>query len=321
MQIISTSGNPDIATVYLADLGAGRLIEFVESVQPPIPRTDKWVLIISTLYGCPVGCSICDAGQFYHGRLSEEELWAQLDYLVKSRYPDGKIPANKFKIQLARMGEPAFNPAVLTILQKLPRRYDAPGLLPSLSTVAPAGANQFFDHLLEVKQEFYRQGNFQIQFSLHSTDQEYRDKLIPVQKWKFNEIARYIDRFHQSGDRKVTLNFVLTNTTPVDPNILLNHFDPAKYLIKLTPLNPTYHSLEHGLVSAIDPYNESTGYPIVNELKDAGYEVILSIGEPEENLIGSNCGQYIQAHLRRETALTDGYSYPINKSEQYESQT
>ncbi|MCK5330044.1 MAG: radical SAM protein, partial [Candidatus Marinimicrobia bacterium] len=133
MKIIATSGNPKIATVYLADLGEDRLIEFVESVQPPIAREDKWVLIISTLQGCPVGCSICDAGQFYSGRLSEEELWVQLDYLVKSRYPDSKIPAKKFKIQFARMGEPSFNPVVLAVLQQLPKRYDAPGLLPSLS--------------------------------------------------------------------------------------------------------------------------------------------------------------------------------------------
>ena len=315
MQIISTSGNPKIATVYLADLGAGRLIEFVESVQPPIPREEKWVLIISTLQGCPVGCSICDAGQFYHGRLSEEELWAQLDYLVKSRYPDSKVPAGKFKIQFARMGEPAFNPAVLAVLQQLPKRYNAPGLLPSLSTVAPAGVNSFFDQLLEVKQELYHQGDFQLQFSLHSTNQEYRDKLIPVKKWNFTDIAGYGERFHQKGDRKITLNFVLTNTTPIDSDILLNHFDPTIYLVKLTPLNPTYRSLEHELESAIDPYNESTGSPITNELKKAGYEVILSIGEPEENLIGSNCGQYIQAHLRRETALADGYSYPVNKVE------
>ena len=311
MKIIATSGNPDIATVYLADLGAGRLIEFVEAVQPPIAREDKWVLIISTLQGCPVDCSICDAGQFYHGRLSEEELWVQLDYLVKSRYPDSKIPANKFKIQFARMGEPTFNPAVLTILQQLPKRYDAPGLLPSLSTVAPAGVNNFFDQMLEVKQEFYQRGNFQLQFSLHSTNKEYRDELIPVKKWSFTEITRYGERFYQPGDRKITLNFVLTNTTPIEPNILLNHFDPEKYLVKLTPLNPTYRSQEHGLESAIDPYNKSTSNPTTNAIKNAGYEVILSIGEPEENLIGSNCGQYIQAHLRNESGLIDGYRYPL----------
>ena len=315
MQIISTSGNPDIATVYLADLGAGRLIEFVESVQPPIAREDKWVLVISTLLGCPVGCSICDAGQFFQGRLSEAELWVQLDYLVKSRYPDSKVPASKFKIQFARMGEPAFNPAVLAVLQQLPLRYNAPGLLPSLSTVAPASVNQFFDQLLEVRQDFYQRGNFQLQFSLHSTDQEYRDKMIPVKKWSFADIARFGERFHQPGDRKITLNFVLTNTTPIDPDILLNHFDPTIYLVKLTPLNPTYRSLEHRLESAIDPYDESTGSPITNELKKAGYEVILSIGEPEENLIGSNCGQYIQAHLRNESGLIDGYRYPLKNIE------
>ncbi len=315
MKIIATSENPDIATVYLADLGEERLIEFVESVQPPIPREDKWVLIISTLQGCPVGCLICDAGQFYHGRLSEAELWAQLDYLVKTRYPDSKVPANKFKIQFARMGEPAFNPAVLAVLQQLPKRYDAPGLLPSLSTIAPAGVNSFFDQLLEVKQKFYPRGNFQLQFSLHSTDNEYRDKLIPVKKWSFTDIARYGERFHQPGDRKITLNFVITKNAPLAPEVLKNYFDPAIYLIKLTPLNPTYRSQEHGLESAIDPYNESTGSPITIALEKAGYEVILSIGEPEENLIGSNCGQYIQTHLRQETALADGYSYPVNRIE------
>lgn len=37
MKIIGSSGHPDIATVYLGDLGNNRLIEFVESVQPPCP--------------------------------------------------------------------------------------------------------------------------------------------------------------------------------------------------------------------------------------------------------------------------------------------
>ncbi|MBC8401225.1 MAG: radical SAM protein [Candidatus Marinimicrobia bacterium] len=315
MKIIATSGNPDIAIVYLADLGEERLIEFVEAVQPSLSRKEKWVLIISTLYGCPVGCPICDAGYNYKGRLSEQELLAQIYFLIRKRFPDGKISSKQFKIQFSRMGEPAFNPNVLSLLQNLPSLIDAPGLMPSISTIAPNSTNKFFNELLLVKRTHYNKGNFQLQFSLHSTDTTQRDELIPVKKWSFEKIARYGNKFYQPGDRKITLNFVLTNTTPIDPNILLNHFDPEKYLVKLTPLNPTYRSQKHGLESAIDPYTESTSSPITLELKKAGYEVILSIGEPEENLIGSNCGQYIQAHLRRETVLADGYSYPINMTE------
>ena len=66
MKIISKTAKSDIATVYIAEIN-GKHIEFVESIQPPLSKQDKWVLIISTLFGCPVGCKMCDAGSFYHG--------------------------------------------------------------------------------------------------------------------------------------------------------------------------------------------------------------------------------------------------------------
>lgn len=267
------------------------------------------MLIISTLLGCPVGCAICDAGGFYHGRLTEEELWAQLDYLVQSRYPDGRVPAGKFKIQFARMGEPAFNPAVLTILRELPQRYTTPGLLPSFSTVAPDGVNGFFEDLLEIKRSLYPGNRFQLQFSLHSTDEVYRDRLIPVKKWSFTEIAAYGERFHHPNDRKITLNFVPTVESQVEPHRLLDIFDPDIFLIKLTPLNPTYRSRENNLNSSIDPHAAATAEPLMDAFQSAGYEVLLSIGEPEENLIGSNCGQYVQTHLQQPEQLAGGYKY------------
>ena len=44
MRVIAKTGNPEIATVYLAEMGPAKYVEFVESVQPPIPRSKKWVL-------------------------------------------------------------------------------------------------------------------------------------------------------------------------------------------------------------------------------------------------------------------------------------
>lgn len=312
MKIIATSGNPDIATVYLADLGEEHLIEFVESVQPPLSRKEKWVLVISTLYGCPVGCPICDAGYYYKGRLSEQELFAQIYFLIRKRFPDGKILSKQFKVQFSRMGEPAFNPNVLSLLQNLPNLIDAPGLMPSISTIAPNSTDNFFNELLLVKRIQYNRGNFQLQFSLHTTDTCQRDKLIPVKKWSFEKIARYGSKFYQPGDRKITLNFVLTSATIIEPDTLLRYFDSAIFIIKITPLNPTYRSHANDLSTGIDPNNNSDELEIVTNLRQAGYDVIVSIGESEENLIGSNCGQYIQAHLRNESGLIDGYRYPLN---------
>ena len=330
MKVIASTGNEDVAMVYIVEFSAGRaearLAECVESLQPPYPRHEKWVLLVSTMFGCPVGCQMCDAGGHYEGKPTAEEIFEQVDFLVRKHYPDGVIPSRQFKIQFARMGEPALNPAVLTVLDELPLRYQAPGLMPSVSTVAPRGTERFFERLLEIKQRRYTGGHFQFQFSIHTTDQALRDQLIPVKKWSFAQMAEYGERFYAPGDRKITLNFALAQGKPVDPTVLLQYFSPDKFLIKITPLNPTYRAREHELASYIqvaDPVREGQNtwekdVDVEELLKKAGYQVIVSIGELEENLIGSNCGQYLRRHLNAEKSLAGGYTYPLEGTQNRE---
>lgn len=310
MKIVASTGHPDIAMVYVMDFD-GSLIECVEAVQPPRPREDKWVLMISTLFGCPIACQMCDAGGHYRGKLSESDMFAQIDYLIRQRYPDGFVPSKQFKIQFARMGEPALNPAVLDLLESLPGKINAPGLMPSVSTIAPHGTDGFFERLTEIKNRVYPDGNFQFQFSVHTTDQSLRDVLIPVKKWDFQKMAAFGDKFYQPGDRKITLNFALAKNSPIQSDLLLDYFDPDRYLIKITPLNPTYQAESTGLKSYIDPVREKDNYPVFDELSEAGYQVILSIGEQEENRIGSNCGQYVQKHLMAQSEFSAGYTYQV----------
>ena len=313
MQIVSATGREDIASVHIADMGQGKLVEFVESTQPPLVRDQKWVLIVSVLFGCPVKCLMCDAGDNYKGKLTKEELFDQIDYLIRSRYPNGSVPAEKFKIQFARMGEPALNPAVIDVLEEIQERYDVPGFLPSISTVAPAGTDEFFEQLLELKWRKYARGRFQLQFSIHTTDDQLRDKIIPVKKWSFAKIAQYVERFRQDGDKKITLNFALAKGTPVNLEVLNHYFSPEKFIIKITPINPTHKAEENKLTSYIDAYDSHRDYALIDNLRAAGYEVILSIGEVEENQIGSNCGQYVMRHLEalKPIGIEDqrGYAY------------
>ncbi|MBI4759516.1 MAG: radical SAM protein [Chloroflexi bacterium] len=313
MKVLASTGTEDVATVYIAEIGEGKLVEFVESVQPPLPREKKWVLIVSTLFGCPVKCLMCDAGSYYRGKLSKEEIFAQVDFLVTKRFPNGSIPVEKFKIQFARMGEPSFNLNTLEVLEELPHRYNAAGLMPSLSTIAPADTDRFFERLIEIKKKRYTGGRFQLQFSIHTTDEKLRDRLIPVRKWDFVKIAEYGERFYEKGDRKITLNFALAEEMPVEPGILLKHFAPGIFLIKITPLNPTYQAKKNRLSSYIDPCQQGMDYQVVKELRASGYEVIVSIGEVEENHIGSNCGQYVMKHLKAEEHIKDGYTYRVQE--------
>lgn len=311
--MIASTGREDIAIVYIVELNNGQLLECVESVQPPTPREEKWVLLVSTLFGCPVGCAMCDAGGYYQGKPTAQEILDQIDFLVGNRYSDGNIPCNQFKIQFARMGEPALNAAVLEVLSILPYRYNAPGLMPAISTIAPAGSSHFFEQLLKIKNEYYTGGHFQFQFSLHTTDNDLRDKLIPVKKWSFAEMAAYGKRFYLPGDRKITLNFALARNNPLDPNVLLAHFSPDIFLIKITPINPTYRAMENHLESHIDPMHIDQQDRIVEALRSVGYTVILSVGEVEENQVGSNCGQYLRTHFAANNKMKAGYTYSVKQ--------
>ncbi len=314
MKIISEHGNDELARVYVArmrengnkNMGEGispsnddrYLVEFAESIQPPVPRKEKWVLIISSLFGCPVKCGMCDAGGGYYGKLDASEILEQIDFLIRTRFPDGHVPIPKFKIQFARMGEPALNPEVLKALRKMPGHIDAPGLMPCVSTVAPAGTMNFFEELLAIKNELYPNGKFQLQFSIHTTDDRMRDELMPIKKMSLEDISTFGQTWFRPGDRKITLNFAMADGYPVDPARMATIFSADIFLIKLTPINPTRRARVNELVSVIDGEEEDPGLQnrvkeLISEFESLGFEVLLSIGELEENQIGSNCGMYI----------------------------
>jgi 23S rRNA (adenine2503-C2)-methyltransferase len=311
LEVIAKAGNNEIATVYVAKINNGELIEFVESVQPPFPLEEKWVLIVSPLLGCPVGCPMCDAGGWYRGKLSKENILAQIAYMVTKRFPNRVVTSKKFKIQFARMGDPALNEAVLDVLTELPSIYQAPGLTPSISTVAPKGCANFLAQLIDIKNTHYSNGKFQMQFSIHTTDSKLREEIIPITKLGFADIANYAKKFVSPKDRKITLNFALAKNYPLEPEVLKDYFDPSKFIIKLTPLNPTLNAKIHNLESYIDPWDSENNQKLVAKLNEAGYETLLSIGELEENKIGSNCGQYIKRFLDGQTKVANSYKYDL----------
>jgi 23S rRNA (adenine2503-C2)-methyltransferase len=256
---------------------------------------------------------MCDAGGRFEGNLTADEILIQMDFLVERRFPSREVDAGKFKIQFARMGEPSLNRAVLDVLRELPGRYRAPGLMPSVSTVAPPGSETFFSDLTNIKNDLYGSGRFQIQFSIHTTDDALRRRLIPAKTWPLERIAEYGETFYEEGDRKITLNSALPEGMPLDPRVLLEYFDPAEYVIKITPLNPTYRAISNDLRSYLGLSGGHERYEVIQELRQAGYDVIVSIGEPEENLIGSNCGQYVLRHLAAEEPLPDAYTYDFKE--------
>ena len=299
LEIVSQQGDRDLAMVYVARLrdSDSHAIEFVDARDPSIPPDKKRVVIISTQFGCPIACPICDAGGDYQGNLTSGEMLAQIDHAVAD-YPEGwNKTLTKFKVQFARMGEPALNQAVLEALSKLPERYNATGLIPCIATIAPARSKSWFDKLIDIRHSAYAQKPFQLQLSINSTDEKCRQKMMPASKLSFDELSSIADRFVTGGPRKVGLNFAFTSDTPLEPKVIADHFNPESCCIKITPLNPTERSQEHGFRTALPPAAPTRADLICQEFGELGFDVIVSIGDERENVIGSNCGFAVK-HLR-----------------------
>ncbi|MHA1220078.1 MAG: radical SAM protein, partial [Candidatus Heimdallarchaeaceae archaeon] len=196
----------------------------------------------------------------------------------------------------------------------LPEKYEAPGLMPCVSTIAPNNSDGFLDELIEIKDQLYPNGNFQLQFSIHSTDQEEREKWMSANIWNLGEIAKFGEKWYKNGDRKITLNFAVAEDSKINPEIVSHIFDPEKYWIKLTPVNPTSKAKDNKLQSGITVENTEI-FPLVKEFRKLGFSAAISIGEWEENDIGTNCGQFATQYTNGKVSIRESYTtteYSLN---------
>ena len=52
---------------------------------------------------------------------------------------------------------------------------------------------------------------------------------------------------------------------------------------------------------------------LAQSMTDAGYQTLVSIGDAEENKVGSNCGQYVLNYLESKQSVQDGYTYQVEE--------
>ena len=78
----------------------------------PMPLTEKWVVTISTQYGCSMGCKFCDVPKVGPGRnATAQDLREEIEWALGMH---SEIKHTKrLNVHYARMGEPTWNRAVL----------------------------------------------------------------------------------------------------------------------------------------------------------------------------------------------------------------
>ena len=263
-----------------------------------LPLTTKWVITISTQYGCSMGCSFCDVPMVGPGRNATfRDLVDQV--LTGLRLHPEVEDTKRLNIHFARMGEPTWNPDILDAAKWLKTHVDPEfPVHPVVSTMMPRN-NQwlktFIHTWMRIKNRLYR-GNAGLQLSINSTNEDERRAMFCANACTLREIASIMEGIIPSG-RKMTLNFAVAGYE-IDPAKLLAYFPPSDYLIKLTPMHKTKAALASGEVTSGDyttyaPYREHE-----EALKAAGYDVLVFIASRAEDEGRITCGNAILAGTR-----------------------
>lgn len=269
-----------------------------------LPLTEKWVITISTQYGCSMGCNFCDVPSVGPGKnASFEDLIGQVKAGL-NLHPELKS-TDRLNVHFARMGEPTFNRDVLDAAVWLSKTLPEFNVHPVVSTMMPArhkGLHDFIDAWMDIKNGVYV-GNTGLQLSINSTDELERGLMFGGSALPLHEIANVMQGLVPLG-RKITLNFAVADYT-IDPDVLLKYFNPDHYIIKLTPMHKTVSALDNGVKTAGD-YTEYVPYQeIEKKLVQAGYDVLVFIASEEEDLGRITCGNAILSGTMPEVEYQD----------------
>jgi 23S rRNA (adenine2503-C2)-methyltransferase len=271
------------------------LTDEIESVphQELLPLTQKWVITISSQYGCAMGCKFCDVPRVGNGaNATLGDLQGQL-LAGLQLHPEIKH-TNRLNVHIARMGEPTWNPNVLDFAKWMYDHINPEHTVhPVLSTMMPKNNEWLKTSVhtwMRIKNRVYN-GEAGLQLSINSTDEEERNDMFRGNALSLFEIYKIMDGVVPTG-RKITLNFAVADWT-IDAELLAQYFDPEFYICKLTPMHKTT-TAESNNIRTDDGYCSFYPYRDYEEnLKDVGYDVIVFIPSIEEDLGRITCGNAI----------------------------
>jgi 23S rRNA (adenine2503-C2)-methyltransferase len=281
--IVRTERSIDGTTKLLLQLWDGKLIESVcipeSSPDVAAPTTERFTFCLSTQVGCAMRCAFCLTGKMGIERnLSAGEIVGQVRMLADQLH----LLETRFNIVLMGMGEPLHNyDQTMKALRILadehglavsPRRItlSTVGVLPALERLAtePLMPN--------------------LAISLHSTDEDQRDMLVPInRKYGLKELIDACRRFPLKRRNRITFEYVLlkdVNDTAEDARRLVKLLNGIKAKVNLLPLN------------------EAAGIPFERPSDDhvnrfaqilADHHVTVSVRKSRGRDIRAACGQLI----------------------------
>lgn len=207
---------------------------YIESVfLPNNNESEHNSLCLSTMIGCPIGCSFCASGRLdYKRNLDVAEIIEQIIF-IQNYFPDIRIRNAVFM----GIGEPLLNYDNLVNAIKIILEFNLlnrKGI--TISTIGiPNSIVKLANSGLKIK----------IAFSLHFPDDGLRNKYIP-NSFKIEEILKALDYYYQNTHLGITIEYILLegiNDSDKDIKKLVSISRRFPSLINLIPYNISFPDL------------------------------------------------------------------------------
>lgn len=203
-----------------------------------IPESDRGTLCVSSQVGCALDCSFCSTGRRgFNRNLSTAEIISQV-WLATRLIDEEKKPGRKVtNVVLMGMGEPLLNFDNVVKAVRIMMDDFAYGLSKRRVTVSTAGVVPAMDRLGDIL-------DMRLAVSLHATNDELRDQLVPLnKKYPLEQLIaacrRFIDK--QNSRTRITFEYVMldgVNDSAKHAEELVRLLKGIPTLMNLIPFNP-----------------------------------------------------------------------------------
>lgn len=279
-------------------LGYDKRIDKVE--HKPVDITDKLVVTVSSQKGCPMNCNFCDCPKLgFKGNATLPELITEI---MSGVALSGIKHGQRLNVHYARMGEPTFNPNVITSAEFIAQMLMSENsdvtfdtYHPVVSTMMPKSnknLKEFLHKWVTTGFVYGGEDSFGLQFSINTLNENDRNEMFRNRSLSLQEISDIIKELPYPKKRKYTLNFAVTSKSNLDVDLMNKYFDKEKCIVKMTPIHETVEAVDEGyeIVHDFDVY-EQFEQPLVND----GWDVIVFVPSKEEDEDRITCGNSLIA--------------------------
>lgn len=235
-QIIKKQKSRDGTVKFLLELEDKTQIETVLIPSQNRVGEIRWAQCLSTQAGCPMRCSFCATGiSGFKRNLSMGEILSQVvigrEFLEDHR-PDNPVLRN---LVFMGMGEPLLNMSELMPALRVIGDKDGLNFSPRRITVSTSG-------IKEGLRELGESGLAYLAVSLHATNQELRQQIMPVAaKWQLSDMLASLRQYPIKTRERITFEYLLlggVNDTLAHAKELVRIASHIKAKINLINFNP-----------------------------------------------------------------------------------